>query len=372
MRVARALFLPVCLVLLLTAAATVPLPLFVERPQTPVSLGGHVEVAVDGGGQLDGDFLLPLVNLRRATVFWLLAGLADRDMRLVPATRLTGGQQDADFFARQRSLFSETADLAAALALEAAGFEVDYGEPEGVLVAGILPGAPAEGALEVGDVVTAVDGVAVRSVDELLRVLARAGPSVQLDLLREGRALQVAVRTGTVPGLAQPGLGVRPDIAFPPIELPVPVEIDSGRVGGPSAGLMVALTVYDLASPDDVAGGRRIAGTGTIEPDGSVGPVGGVGLKVLAAHRDGADLFLVPSVQRDDALAGLPEGSTLEVVAVDSLAGALDALDVRDTTLIQRSGRVIDTTLMQRAAVAAAAATRIGTLQDPPWSAPGG
>lgn len=330
MRAARALFLPACLALLLMAGATVPLPLFLERPSAPVNLGEHVEVGLEGAAPIDGDFLLPLVNFRRATVFWLAAGVVDDDTTVLPAWRVTGGLDDAVYFAEQRSLFADSADLAAAVAVEAAGFGVDRGAPEGVLVAGVLPGAPAEGVLQVGDVVTAVDGVTVRSVDDLLRALERAGATVQLDLRREGRSRRVDVQPGPVPGLEQQGLGVRPDVALPPVELPFPVEVDSGRVGGPSAGLMLALTIYDLASPEDVAGGRRIAGTGTIEADGTVGLVGGVALKVLTAARQGADLFLVPAAQRAEAQDGLPAGTDLEVVGVGSLADALAALGVAD------------------------------------------
>lgn len=327
MRAARVLFLPVCLIILLGAAVTVPLPVFLERPGEPVSLPEHVAVPSAGAGGIDGDYLLPLVNLRRATVLRLAVGALDADTRLLMVAQVTGGVADDRYFAQQRTVFAATADLAAAIGLEAAGFPVEFGEPAGVAVAEVLPGAPAEGVLAPGDVLTAVDGEQVRTVSDLLRAIRAAeGASVQIDVLRGHEQQRVQLRPGQVPGLDQRGLGVRPRQAPLPVELPVPVEVDTGRVGGPSAGLMIALTVFDLASPDDLADGRRIAGTGTIEPGGAVGEIGGIGLKVLAADREGADVFLAPAGQSAEARAAVPEGSALQVVGVASFPDALAAL----------------------------------------------
>jgi PDZ domain-containing protein len=78
---------------------------------------------------------------------------------------------------------------------------------------------------------------------------------------------------------------------------PFDVSISSGDIGGPSAGTMWALGMYDLLTPGDLTGGRTIAGTGTIAPDGTVGPIGGVQNKIVAAKRAGADVFLVPKGQ---------------------------------------------------------------------------
>lgn len=331
MHAARAAFLPICIAILLMAALTVPLPVFVERPGDLVSLPDHVEVEVeDGPGateEVNGDFLLTLVNLRRATVFWLVRGLVDSDLSFLLAAQLTGGVDDVIFFDRQRELFASTADVAAAVALEAAGFPVETAEPRGALVAGVLPGGPVEGLLEPGDVVIAAGGSEVRSARELVAAVRRArGSAMEIEFLRADRRRRVEVAPGQVPGLDGPGLGVRAEDMLPPIELPLPVRVDTGRIGGPSAGLMVALTVFDKVSPGGLADGRRIAGTGGITRAGAVTPIGGIGLKALAADRAGADVFLVPHSQVADARAALPPGTDLEVVGVQRFDDALDAL----------------------------------------------
>ncbi|MEE1739473.1 hypothetical protein PUR49_23605 [Streptomyces sp. BE147] len=106
------------------------------------------------------------------------------------------------------------------------------------------------------------------------------------------------------------------------------ISVDLGDVGGPSAGLFLALGIIDKLDGDgsggDLTGGRSIAGTGTISADGKVGAVGGVSLKTQAAHRDGATVFLVPEDECKQGEAERPEG--LRLIPVTTLKGAVDSL----------------------------------------------
>ncbi|UNO41793.1 S16 family serine protease [Streptomyces sp. MST-110588] len=108
----------------------------------------------------------------------------------------------------------------------------------------------------------------------------------------------------------------------------VRIKLNMADIGGPSAGLLFSLGIIDKLDGDgaghDLTGGRKISGTGTITADGKVGPVGGVPLKVQAAGRDGASVFLVPKQQCSDARATAPDG--VRLVPVTTLTGALDAL----------------------------------------------
>jgi PDZ domain-containing protein len=108
----------------------------------------------------------------------------------------------------------------------------------------------------------------------------------------------------------------------------VTVEVNLADVGGPSGGLLLALGIVDLLAGDghggDLTGGATIAGTGTIDADGTVGPVGGTPLKIQAAHRDGATVFLVPREDCGDATANRPEG--MRLLPVTTLAGAVEDL----------------------------------------------
>ncbi|MFJ8827229.1 S16 family serine protease [Streptomyces sp. NPDC102467] len=108
----------------------------------------------------------------------------------------------------------------------------------------------------------------------------------------------------------------------------VRVTLQLGDVGGPSAGLLFSLGIIDMLDGDgsggELTGGKSIAGTGTIDDDGKVGAVGGVSLKVQAADRDGATVFLVPKAECADAKASAPK--SMRLIPVSTLKGAVTAL----------------------------------------------
>ncbi|WP_269713880.1 Do family serine endopeptidase [Caulobacter sp. NIBR2454] len=86
------------------------------------------------------------------------------------------------------------------------------GDQRGAIIADLVPGGPAErGGLKPGDVVTAVNGVNIKSNGELTREVAKAKPgeSIVLNVLREGRRMTVTVKSGTRP--AESELNAQPD-----------------------------------------------------------------------------------------------------------------------------------------------------------------
>jgi PDZ domain-containing protein len=187
-------------------------------------------------------------------------------------------------------------------------------------------GGAADGVLAVGDVITAVDGRPVTADTDLSGAIDRAeGAAVTLAV----HAVAGAERTVSLTPRRSPDgtrwlLGVVIGPANPQVRLQIPVTVDAGNVEGPSAGLMTALTVYDMLSPVDVAAGRAIAGTGTLAVDGTVGDIGGIEAKARAAEAAGADLFLAPADQAQAARAVL--GDRVPVVGVATFADALSAL----------------------------------------------
>ena len=105
---------------------------------------------------------------------------------------------------------------------------------------------------------------------------------------------------------------------------PFNVDIKTGNVGGPSAGLMMTLNVYNTLTEIDITNGKKIAGTGTIEIDGSVRPVGGVKQKVIAAKRANSSLILVPQSNYDEVKIYIDENT--DIIAINSFEEALNVI----------------------------------------------
>ncbi|MDO5682499.1 MAG: S16 family serine protease [Propionibacteriaceae bacterium] len=203
------------------------------------------------------------------------------------------------------------------------------------VVSTVLVSGPANGRLQPGDQIRQVEGVPVRTLTEVADRMrtVRPGTSVRLTVSREGRVINADITT--IDSVSEPGralIGVELGLGYsftPTVNFGI-----SHDIGGPSAGLMFALAIYDQISPDDVLQGRSIAGTGRISPSGQVGAIGGVQEKIASAEAVGASVFLVPARNCQD-LEGLQ--TDLEIVRVDTLHDA-----VRGLAALQDPARVAE------------------------------
>lgn len=228
------------------------------------------------------------------------------------------------------------------VALEALGFDVEI-TPGDVLVQQLVclePSddgtecvreSPSAAVLEPGDRLLEADGVDLDGVEDLSRVVGAKEPGdlVELRLDRAGGGEM----TVTVELTESPTEPDRTIVGFVPfdtrrVELPFEISIDTGRIGGPSAGLAFTLALIDQLTPGDLTGGRDVAVTGTIELDGSVGAIGGLRQKAAAVAQAGVEVFLVPSTQSDTDIeaARRAGGDDLEVVPIATIDDALDVL----------------------------------------------
>ncbi|MFG2076820.1 PDZ domain-containing protein [Nonomuraea maritima] len=186
---------------------------------------------------------------------------------------------------------------------------------------------PAEGKLQVGDVIDSVDGKPATNADVVSDTVRahKPGEAVVFGVTRGSEKHEVSVPTVAGPeGQALVGVEMRSAYKFP-----FKVDINVGDVGGPSAGLMFSLGILDKLTPGELTGGKKIAGTGTIDEKGQVGPIGGIAQKMVGAKDSGATIFLTPAANCAEAMRAVPEG--LRLVRADSLHSAVEALDALRT-----------------------------------------
>ena len=323
-------FLPVSVAVLVLAAVVVPLPAFVERPGSASGIPACVNIEGRPDARVNGDFMFTTVAQRDATLVSMLAAAVLADQKVIAQRDLLGDVRRDLYFERQRQIFLNSTERAIIVALEAAGLPVEV-RGAGAAVLDVLAGSPAEGVLRSGDVITRVNGEAVRTDADLVDAVGVTAP-LQLEVQRDGRTVTRTVRPQMreIDGERRPVIGVRITTHDPLVDLPMAVDVASGRVGGPSAGLMIGLAVYDLADDRDLAAGRRIAGTGTLAIDGRVGRIDSIELKVHVAVRAGAQVFVAPASQADAARLAVPSGSDLQVIGVETFDDARSALTLAE------------------------------------------
>ncbi|HZG93438.1 MAG TPA: PDZ domain-containing protein [Mycobacteriales bacterium] len=196
-----------------------------------------------------------------------------------------------------------------------------------VAVVRIVEGGPSAGRLKPEDVVDSVDGQPVASAGDLRAAVVkrRPGDPVQLGVTRAGARTTVTVTTGADPDDKDRAI-IGVELAERcPCKTPYQVKIGlADDIGGPSAGLMFALAIVDTVTPGELTGGVHVAGTGGIDPGGFVEPIGGIRQKLHGARNKGADHFLVPAGNWDEAQRDPPR--RLQLHRVETLADAVGVL----------------------------------------------
>ncbi|MFI5675012.1 YlbL family protein [Streptomyces cellulosae] len=278
------------------------------------------------------------MNLVEAVYGWLA-----HDNRVVPHDTLyPDGKTEEQSTQENAEEFSQSQESAKVAALK----RLDVPVRSWVIVSTVVKGSPAEGRLHAGDVIKAVDGTAVKEPADVAKLVTKHKPGQKVVFTivpaKEQAAAEKANRTATKTQdvtittatsddsgekRAIVGISAGTDHTFP-----FTIDIKLADVGGPSAGLMFALGIYDKLTPGSLTGGKFVAGTGTIDDNGKVGPIGGIEMKTVGARDKGAQYFLTPAENCAAAASDPPSGLTLvKVNTIDDALGALKDIRSGDT-----------------------------------------
>jgi PDZ domain-containing protein len=267
-----------------------------------------------------GIYMVDIV-VRKASLLERLIPALHSGASLVPAKAFNPGNVP-EHVRREQSLAQMTASqkTATAVALRALRYHV---EAQGVEVAEVEVGAPADGPLRPGDVITAAEGEKVTTPEDLQDVMAKVEPGESVTLRVEQEGAERMVTVGTKASSDEPPRAIMGILIEPKLHFPIDITINAGSVGGPSAGLAFALDIYDELGPD-IDDDELIVATGEIGLDGRVFAIGGIKQKTISAREADADLFLVPDKNAADARR---YAGDLDIVPVSSFREALSAFE---------------------------------------------
>lgn len=312
--------------LLALGVVATPIPYVILKPGPTVdTLGadkGKQVIQVTGAqtSTSKGQLRLTTVGVQPdVELLWAIRGWVSDSDAVVPRELVyPPNQTEQQVEQRNAEEFAASQTSAETAALRQLGYPVQ------VTVKKIVGGGPSEGQLSAGDVLTTVDGTQITSAGRLTELIraAPAGTALTVAYTRAGKAASARI----TPRVEKPGdpprIGIEVEHKQPH---PFTLKIDLEKIGGPSAGLMFSLGIVDKLRPDDLTGGRIIAGTGTIDDEGRVGPIGGIAQKLVGARKAGATVFLTPADNCAEAVRNAQPG--LPLAKVGNLTEALSALD---------------------------------------------
>jgi PDZ domain-containing protein len=309
------LLVPVAALLIVLSEVT--LPYWSEGPGPAREVEPLIDVSGHQAFQSEGKFILTSVAGHPLNVFQAIGAWIDPKRAVVSENLFVfPGESELQATERASSEMDQSKLVASAFVLaKLADYPKEHGP--GVLVDAVGTDCPAAGRLFVGDLLQSVNGEPVaseRDFERLVNSIPVARP-VRLAGRAGGERFSVTLTRRPCSQFRTPILGIDTIPNFP-----FSVSISSGDIGGPSAGLMWALGLYDLLTPGDLASGRTIAGTGTINFVGTVGPIGGVADKIVAAEQEGASVFLVP---RDNLAEARTAATGIRLVPIATFRDAL-------------------------------------------------
>lgn len=315
------------ILILIASSNWIPLPIFwLNKPGPVRDVEQLVEIDETQTYSSEGRLLLTTVNVDvDVTLADWAVGVFDPDTAVVLKEDVTQGQS-LEEITRQAELDMEASKQHA---IEVALSELGIAEPEGdgARIISTLRESPADSKIQPDDVIVAINGQKVSTTCEVGRLIDETGIGEELEISveRNGEKRVIELTTGENPQVPEtPYIGVSMEEINYKFDPGFDVEIKTGEIAGPSAGLMFTLALYDKLTPDDLTDGRDIAGTGTIACDGEVGPIGGIEQKIAAAEQHEAEVFLAPAANFDAAEGAADE---IEVVSISRFDDAVEYLE---------------------------------------------
>jgi PDZ domain-containing protein len=316
-------------------AATVfkPMPYVTYEPGTTLDVLGKVDgkeiIQVSGHkvyrdrGELRMTTVMVSTPEARLDLFTLMTDWLNPDDAVYPYDAVYApGTDEAENTEQGQVEMITSQDAATAAALRELGYDVT----PVIEVGAVTKGTPADGELQVRDHLLSVGGTPVKTAQDVADAVSGApkGKPIRFEVRRGGKFGKIVTTDITpveIDGFQR--VGIRLALGF---ELPFDVSVNiSERIGGPSAGLMFSLAIYDTLTPGSLTAGQTVAGTGTIDENGKVGPIGGIQQKIVGAREDGARLFMVPPANCDEALDS--RNGDMRLVKAVTMHAAVQAIE---------------------------------------------
>ncbi|WP_342422797.1 S16 family serine protease [Paenibacillus sp. FSL E2-0178] len=320
-------------VVILYVAVFMNTPYIVYQPGSASEVAPMIKVE-NADPEEQGTFMMTTVSASYANVALLVASVFNSNAEVVLKETRLQDKTEQEYAAEQVFYMNSSQSYAVQAAYHAA--KVPYEDIVDYLYVFSVPDATNQGQFKPGDKIISVKGQHAADPAALSALLSayRIGDTVEVVLQRGGKEISEQVKLVEVKdketSAGRPGFGV----VIGAVQKVQPKEEGKGvsfvdtNVGGPSAGLMFTMEIYNRLTPGDLTKGHRVAGTGTIDAEGNVGAIGGVKHKIVAADRKDAEFFFVPVKNYEEAKAKADQiGTDMKLIPVSTLSDALKYME---------------------------------------------
>ena len=299
--------------------ANYPLPYYIEAPGGTIDITNRIDI--DGGYVSKGSLNLLYVTEYRGNVMTYLMGLVLPNFDIEKQEeRQISNESTQDIYIRNRVMLENSIDNATILAYRHANKTVNITGYNNVILANYN-----DNDLKIGDNIISIDDVKVSNLIDIKNELDKkeANQAITIGIMRDNKEHSFKVKLDDEKKL---GIIVQTDYEY---ELDPEINIKfKTSESGSSGGLMLALSIYNAITSEDITHGLKVAGTGTIDIEGNVGEIGGIKYKIMGAVRNKMDLVFVPAANYDEAIEVKKEHNyDIDIIKVNTFEEALNYLN---------------------------------------------
>lgn len=299
--------------------ANYPLPYYIEAPGGTIDITNRIDI--DGGYVSKGSLNLLYVTEYRGNVMTYLMGLVLPSFDIEKQEeRQISNESAQDIYIRNRVMLENSIDNATILAYRHANKTVNITGYNNVILANYN-----DNDLKIGDNIISIDDVKVSNLIDIKNELDKkeANQTITISVMRDNKEHSFKVKLDDEKKL---GIIVQTDYEY---ELDPEINIKfKTSESGSSGGLMLALSIYNAITSEDITHGFKVAGTGTIDIEGNVGEIGGVKYKIMGAVRNKMDLVFVPTANYEEAIKVKKEHNyDIDIIKVNTFEEALNYLN---------------------------------------------
>ena len=299
--------------------ANYPLPYYIEAPGGTIDITNRIDI--DGGYVSKGSLNLLYVTEYRGNVMTYLMGLVLPSFDIEKQEeRQISNESAQDIYIRNRVMLENSIDNATILAYRHANKTVNITGYNNVILANYN-----DNDLKIGDNIISIDDVKVSNLIDIKNELDKkeANQTITISVMRDNKEHSFKIKLDDEKKL---GIIVQTDYEY---ELDPEINIKfKTSESGSSGGLMLALSIYNAITSEDITHGLKVAGTGTIDIEGNVGEIGGIKYKIMGAVRNKMDLVFVPTANYDEAIKVKKEHNyDIDIIKVNTFEEALNYLN---------------------------------------------
>ena len=268
---------------------TFELPYYIDTP------GGLIDIAtrvnIDNSQRSEGSLNLAYVTEFRATLPTLLIASINKDWDILKKEEIVANNEtleEIDY--RNHLLLEESKDNATIIGFKKAN---QYYQITNRKVNIVYLYEEADTNLKIGDQIIKINNTKINSKKDVFDIIQNSKKQLEITVLHDNKqhiryANKINIGSKELLGIIlcetkDIDTNNKINFNFHPSE------------SGPSGGFMMALSIYNYLTEEDITNGLKIVGTGTIDEMGNIGSIGGISYKIKAAVKKDADIFFAPS-----------------------------------------------------------------------------